>query len=359
MVFHVNVWLDTQTGREELDRLCGILSRPAFRVCLFLGPYGADELKTALNNVGLSLNGITLAAFPDENSLICWDGNWDAQRLCVCIGRLDYRRSSRNGLILVNLQPAIFDFIQRQHLTRFYAPYTLVRFDAEMIRHTAHMIVNPEGKRALRWIVDIAHDMAWTISGGCLRTYEHLFNDFLRAYERNPVQLPDIEQIIRRCDSLPPEQDPPILQELHGFPPLRQALIDNPQEQDWFILWSQGLAGRVEGIWRLDMRMLCFNGTRRELVTRVQKSCYMTMMPLCIAWTRHMTQKYNLREDTRWDPQLLDNTLGDMENISAEDKHMTSYIRQVRNWICHVEDRRSQVDECMRSCFYVINNIDP
>ncbi len=263
---------------------------------------------------------------------------------------------------------------QRRYELKF-APYAIRKSDIECLYQSELELGFGNYCDGNRWALDIAHETALALSAGILNCYYDIRENFIKAYEGDPEQLPDVQQCMDDYQFGQEREEDALLikRRLRGNGGI-ERLLKNPDDDNWLVLWSVGLAGRYNGIWQFSPFLLDSPKMHRERQHRQQRAINSTLVPIYQAWVFYCERKYNLREldDDRklipWYPKSVLEALEQAGIADSAELDMCRDVRGLRNWVQHDEpeersygprDYRQTRISVLRTCAKVIRRIDP
>lgn len=266
-------------------------------------------------------------------------------------------------------------YCRQRKLKLLFAPVSMRRSDIECLYQ--HELDSGFDRlcHGNRWALDIAHETALSLSAGILNCYYAIRDVFVRAYQNNPEELPSAQQCMedyQRGQELDGEAAF-VKQRLRGNGGL-ERLLNTPDDDDWLVLWSIGLAGRFNGQWQFSPFLLDSPKLYREQQHRLQRAINITLVPIYQAWVFYCEKKYNLREletDNRliaWYPKSVLYAVQQCDAANPDDLDMCRDVRALRNWVqhdegedqnCYLRDYRQTRYNVLRTCATIIKTLDP
>lgn len=226
-----------------------------------------------------------------------------------------------------------------------------------------------------RWFLDIAHETALWLSAGILNCYYDLRDNLIKAFEGNPLQLPDAQQCLEDYQSgLEQEEETAYVKRRFRGNGGMDRLLRDPDDEDWLVLWSVGLAGQFNGKWYLSPFLLDSPKLYRERQHRLQRAVNSTLIPIYQAWVLYCQKKYSLREldeDKKlipWYPKNVLEALQLIRDADPDDVSLSREVRALRNWVQHDDadernvpwvDHRQNRAHALYTCAKVIRMLDP
>ena len=321
----MSFWL-TNSGKTFIRNLTNEYRTANRRILLVLGPYSDEILRMRLE---APLRNIC-ASYPDLDVL-----------------NPSIPGSGNRLILLQTLYSALPDpmerlrsYCRRYNLTLMFAPTELTNLDYAQDLDLA-MRISTTWKTpgpGWEWVAQIADESARILSGGSYSSYFNLRSLMMDCYCQKSTVLPDVAQCVSDACHLDTREKQMARQQL------QQVLIDNEMIEDrWLILWSMGLAARVDGVWEYSYQLLDVPRLRSQLQNRIQMARLRTLSTICQSWVEYCTTTYELpawdaqRNLKTWYPSGVREELH-RQHVQDPDATLSSRVVQMRNWLHHGED---------------------
>ena len=349
----MSVW-ETGTGRKWFKELIQHCRKPQHRILVVTGSMTLPELsdpRLKLPNTRVE----KLNTPKDLYSLSIEDAN-----------RIILLRSLVNEE-LVNVEQGLTtvrEFCEKQKYTLLFAPYSFSSVDL------AQLLADARRYEQDLWLADISHWIAASISRGVMPCYYGVLGEFSALKKRRPDTLPSASDCqIRYINAA--RQNPSFDRIRRWFLARKDFMFQRPEAyaDAWIILWSSGLASRLDGQWELSPALLEGPGLIGERVRRITAANHINIPPIYMAWVYYCERKYKLSVEGR--NNLIFRSPADVhEELKAlpgvaepQDLAMCQEVRDLRNWLQHGDAETYgrnyyQTDYmCLRTCMTIIKKL--